>query len=270
MTLRKKVYSILEVTREKKKGLAWFFDIFLLTIISLNTVAIILHTVKSIRQETDVFFVGFETFSVIFFSIEYLLRVWVCVENPKFQNPVWGRLRYMVSFTAIIDFLAIFPFYVSHFTTGSGLIRILRLFRIFRLFKFTRYIHALRVFENVFREKREELILSFVLMLFMLIISSSIMFYVEHDAQPKVFSSIPATLWWGVSTITTVGYGDTFPITPLGKFFAGVIAVSGVVMIALPTGILTSGFSEHISSRRKETHPHKFCPHCGKEIEKHT
>jgi voltage-gated potassium channel len=238
-----------------------------LATISLNTFAIILHSVKSLRHEYDVFFSDFEYFSVVFFSIEYLLRLWACVENEKYRHPFWGRLRYIFSAGALIDLLAIVPFYISNFTSDTGLIRILRLFRIFRLFKFSRYVHALKVIENVFKEKREELILSFVFFLFMLLISSSMMYYLENTAQPKVFSSIPATLWWGVTTITSVGYGDAYPITPLGKLLGGIVAVAGVAMFALPTGIFVSGFNEHINFQKKSENKHNFCPHCGKPLQ---
>jgi voltage-gated potassium channel len=265
-TVKQKIYRILEVTRGKKSGITWFFNLLLLSIISLNTLAIVLHSVKSIRHEFDTIFVDFEYFSVVFFTIEYVIRLWVCTENERYKHPIWGRLKYMLSAGAIIDLLAILPFYLSHFTSDTGLIRVLRLFRIFRLFKFSRYVHALRVIEGVVKEKREELILSFVFILFLLLISSSVMFYLENPAQPRVFSSIPATLWWGVTTITSIGYGDIYPVTLLGKFFGGIIAISGIAIVALPTGILASGFAEHITIHTKQHTRHKFCPHCGKEL----
>jgi voltage-gated potassium channel len=263
---RKNLYKILEVTRGRKSKSAIIFNAVLLTTISLNTFAIILHSMKSLRHDFDTFFSDFEYFSVVFFTIEYFARLWVCVENEKYKHPFWGRLRYIFSWGALIDLLAIMPFYLSNFTSDTGLIRILRLFRIFRLFKFSRYVHALKVIEGVFREKREELILSFVFFLFMLLISSSTMYYIENSAQPKVFSSIPATLWWGVTTITSVGYGDTYPVTPLGKLLGGFVAVAGVAMFALPTGIFVSGFNEHLKLTKPEEKKYKFCPHCGEEI----
>ncbi|MEA5401861.1 ion transporter [Arcicella sp. DC2W] len=263
---RREIYKILEVTRGKKSTASIIFNAILLTTISLNTFAIILHSVKSLRHDFDIFFSDFEYFSVVFFTIEYFVRLWVCVENEKYQHPVWGRIRYIFSAGALVDLLAIMPFYLSNFTSDTGLIRILRLFRIFRLFKFSRYVHALKVIESVFREKREELILSFVFFLFTLLISSSMMYYIENSAQPKVFSSIPATLWWGVTTITSVGYGDTYPITPLGKLLGGFVAVAGVAMFALPTGIFVSGFNEHIKIYKNEDKNMKFCPHCGEKL----
>lgn len=266
MLIRKEVYKVLMVTRGVKTGIGWYFNLLLFSTIILNTISIILHTVKSMRHEFSQLFIDFEYFSVVFFTIEYLLRLWVCVEQERYKHPIKGRIRYLFSAGAIIDLLAILPFFLTHFASDTGLIRLLRLFRIFRLFKLSRYVHALRVIENVIKEKREELLLSLAFMFFVLLISSSIMYYIENPAQPHIFSSIPATLWWGVNTITSVGYGDIYPITPLGKFFGGVIAVGGIALFALPTGILASGFAEHLNKHKKEQHHHRYCPHCGKEL----
>ncbi len=262
--LRKSLYRILETSSGKRRGISLFFNLLLVTIITLNAIAIVLHTVPQYNRQFSQLFQDFELFSVVFFSVEYMLRVWVCVENEKYQHPVWGRVRYMFSTSAIIDFLAIFPFYFSLFTTDLGIVRILRLFRIFRLFRVSRYSHAFRMIQSVVSDKKEELVLSTALVIFMLIIVSSVMYYVEHTAQPDKFSSIPATMWWGVTAMTTVGYGDIHPITPLGKFLGGISAIIGIGLFALPTGILVSGFNEHIRSRKAPVR--HVCPHCGKEI----
>lgn len=118
--------------------------------------------------------------------------------------------------------------------------------------------------QNVITDKKEELVLSMVFVVFMLIIVSSVMYYVEHSAQPEKFTSIPATMWWGVSAMTTVGYGDIHPITPLGKLLGGLSAIMGIGLFALPTGILVSGFSEQVRNHKSPVR--RVCPHCGKEI----
>ena len=133
---------------------------------------------------------------------------------------------------------------------------------LFRMFKIARYLHALNVFKKVLHERREQLVLSVIFLLFVLIIISFFMYYAEHDAQPKKFSSIPATMWWGIETLTTVGYGDMVPITPLGKILGGFFALAGVGLLALPAGILSSGFFEMLHQTREA----KKCPHCGEEI----
>ncbi|WP_020599032.1 ion transporter [Spirosoma panaciterrae] len=263
--IRRSLYRILETSAGKRRGVSLVFNLVLIGIITLNAIAIVLHTVPDYNQRFARLFYDFEVFSVSFFTFEYLLRLWVCVENEKYHHPFWGRLRYMFSTSAIIDFLAIFPFYFSLFATDLAIVRILRLFRIFRLFRISRYSHAFRLIQSVVSDKKEELVLSTILVVFMLIIVSSIMYYVEHNAQPDKFSSIPATMWWGVTAMTTVGYGDIHPITPLGKFLGGIAAIVGIGVFALPTGILVSGFNEHIR-HHKGGHSRQRCPHCGKEI----
>lgn len=262
--LRKTLYSIFETSAGKRRGVSLVFNLLLITIITLNAIAIVLHTVPEYNRRFAQVFSDFEFFSVVFFTIEYVLRIWSCVENKKYHHWFWGRLRYIVSTSALIDFLAIFPFYFTLFATDLAIVRILRLFRIFRLFRISRYSHAFRMIQTVVADKKEELILSTMLVVFMLIIVSSVMYYVEHPAQPDKFSSIPATMWWGVTAMTTVGYGDIHPITPLGKLLGGITAIVGIGLFALPTGILVSGFNEHIRDRKKPQR--RVCPHCGKEI----
>ncbi|MCY7351560.1 MAG: ion transporter [Cytophagaceae bacterium] len=264
--LRRIFYQVLETSGGRRSGLSRAFNLLLVSIIALNALAIVLHTVKPIDARFPRLFVDFELFSVIFFTIEYGLRLWVCVENERYRHPVWGRLRYVVSLGALVHLLAVLPFYLSHFASDTGLLRILRVFRILRLFRITRYSHALRIIQNVVQDKKEELVLSTVFIFFVLIISSSIMFYIEHESQPTIFSSIPATLWWGVSTLTTVGYGDAVPNTTMGKFFGGIIAFMGVGLFALPTGILASGFAEAMTRKRNGGIKSLVCPHCGKEV----
>ncbi|GAB3573273.1 hypothetical protein GCM10027578_34080 [Spirosoma luteolum] len=262
--LRKLLYRILETSAGRRRGVSLLFNVVLILIITLNAIAIVLHTVPEYNKRYARLFYDFELFSVSFFTVEYLLRLWVCVENERYAHPVWGRLRYLFSATAIIDFLAIFPFYFSLFATDLAIVRILRLFRIFRLFRITRYDRAARMMQQVVSERKEELILSMAFVVFMLIIVSSVMYYVEHPAQPDKFASIPATMWWGVSAMTTVGYGDIHPITPLGKLLGGVAAILGIGLFALPTGVLVSGFTEQV--RYHKTGSGRRCPHCGREL----
>lgn len=159
--------------------------------------------------------------------------------------------------------LAIAPFYIALISPDFRFVRVIYLFRIFRLFKIGRYSRAMGIFRNVFSEKKEELVIALFTVMLLLIISSGLMFYTENDAQPEKFSSIPRTMWWAVAALTTVGYGDIFPVTPLGRVLGSLIAILGVGLFALPAGILASGFAEEISRKGPET---THCPHCGKEI----
>ncbi|TDB65164.1 ion transporter [Arundinibacter roseus] len=270
-TFRKQVHYALAISHKKKRGIPLAINLFIFSLIALNSLAIVLHSVPEYQTHSELssFFSSFEFFSVILFSIEYIFRVWSCVEQEEYRHPFWGRIRYMLSAWALIDLLAIFPYYLTFFTTDFGLIRMLRILRIVRLYRFSRYSHALRMIQKAILYTKEELILSYTFVLFALMIASSIIYFLENPAQPEAFPSIPASIWWGIVTMTTVGYGDVYPITALGKIFGGFLAVLGVALFSLPTGILASGFIEQINEtkrKRKASTPTK-CPHCGQEIE---
>ena len=263
-TFRKKVWSTLDVRYSERKGLSFVFNISLSILIFLNTIAIVLNTIPDLSETYHHLFRDFEYFSVAVFSIEYLMRLWSCVERRGHRHPIWGRLEFLFSFWGIVDLLAIAPFFLSAFATDFGFIRMLRLLRILRLFRMSKYFHAFRIIKNVLYSKREELILAFSFIFFLIIFSSSLMYYIEHPVQPKKFSSIPAALWWGVNTMTTVGYGDIYPKTILGRIIGAFVAVSGISLFALPAGIIASGFNEHIRGYKNE-HGKVKCPYCQAE-----
>ncbi len=263
-TIRSKVHNALDIKFSQGKGLSFVVNISLSVLIFINSIVIIVSTIPTISSSYHQLLINFEVFSVIVFTAEYLLRIWSCVEKKGYSHPVKGRLKFMFSFWGLVDFLAIFPFFFTMFTADFGLIRILRLLRILRLFRMSRYFHAFKVINSVLRNKKEELILSFSFIFFLMIISSSLMYYIEHDSQPEVFSSIPTALWWGVNTMTTVGYGDIFPITKTGKVLGAFVAICGISLFAMPAGILASGFNEHIRGYKNEQGKVK-CPFCHTE-----
>jgi voltage-gated potassium channel len=262
------VYEVLEVSDEKG-NLSWYVDFFLMMLIGLNVFAFVLETVDRINDISPEFFLYFEYFSVVVFTIEYVLRLWTADINPKYSNPIAGKIKFAFTPLAMIDLLAILPFYLPLFGLDLRFLRILRMFRLFRLLKFARYVAALEVLGNVIKGQKEALIMSLVLLFFLLLFTSSAMYFVEHEAQPESFSSIPATMWWGIATITTVGYGDVYPITDLGRTMAGIIVIIGIGMIALPTGILVSGFMEHLEEEKQEKKGFNYCPHCGEKLDSH-
>ena len=166
---------------------------------------------------------------------------------------------------AIIDLLAILPFYIPFLIpVDLRFLRALRLFRLLRLLKIGRYSNAIQLIGSILKRKKPELTITFVIIFVLLIITSSLMYYIEHDAQPETFSSIPATLWWSVCTLTSVGYGDVVPESPLGKICGGIIALLGIGIFALPAGILASGFEEE--QLRKNTAAYQ-CPNCKESVE---
>ena len=270
-TFRKKVHYILTISTRGKKGFALMVNLFIIGLIALNSLAIILHSVPEIRTHPmlEQLFIDFEIFSVLVFTVEYVLRVWACVESAEYAEPFWGRVKFIFSGWALVDLFAILPFYLTFFYADFGLIRMLRILRLVRLFRLTKYSHALHMIKTAVRYTKEELILSYVFLLFAMLIASSIIYYIEHPAQPEKFTSIPTSIWWGVVTMTTLGYGDLVPITPLGKVFGGFISILGVALFSLPTGILASGFIEQINEAKRNERAGKTvkCPHCGEEVE---
>lgn len=239
---------------------------FIIGLIVLNVVAVMLETVKSIHDPYAHFFRIFDMVSVFIFTIEYVLRLWSCNHEPKYAHSFHGRLKYALSLYALIDLIAILPFYI-HVVVGLDLrvLRILRLLRFFRLFRLTAYMKSARLVRDVFRTRANDLKLSLVIILFLIIIASCLLYFAEHQAQPAVFSSIPATIWWAIITVTSVGYGDMIPITVLGRVFTSVIALAGLAIFALPAGIITAGFLDELNKSKKQKTQH--CPHCGKVIE---
>jgi len=264
MTFRRSLYLTLDPT-EKGGVPERIFEVMLIFIILINMIAIVFESVQEIDREYHPFFRKLEIFSIIFFTLEYIGRLYSIVENPNYKNPVSGRIKFAGTPLAIIDLLSFLPFYLIFLPIDLRFLRIFRLMALFRMFKIARYLHALSIFKRVLVDRKEQLILSFLFILFVLVVISFVMFYVEKDAQPDKFSSIPATMWWGIATLTTVGYGDMVPVTGVGKLLGGIFAIAGVGLLALPAGILSSGFFEllHVDKEKK---PVTKCPHCGKEI----
>lgn len=246
-------------------------DITLILLILASVLIVVLQSMPDLRAYDDVLNAA-ERWCVYFFTAEYLLRLWTAPELARFSgapNRDWrNRLRYILTPMALVDLASILPFYLAPFAESDTIIfRLLRIFRLIRVMKFGRYHASMGILGRVFASRREELLISMMLVLALVMIASTLMYAVEHDAQPKVFSSIPASMWWGIVTMTTVGYGDVYPITPVGKVIAGISVLLGVGLFALPAGILSGGFAEELArSRAAEKNNGNCCPHCGKEL----
>lgn len=263
---KKKVHSLLHPEIGSTK---WdkFLNGFIIILIILNVVAVIVETVPSIHEPYAEFFRIFDLISVIIFTIEYFLRVWSINHDPRYPHSFRGRIRYMLSWEAIIDLLAIIPFYI-HIVIGLDLrvLRILRLLRLLRLYRLTSYMKSAQLVKNVFKKRASDLKLSLVIILSLVVVAACVVYFAEHLVQPDKFSSIPATLWWAIITVTSVGYGDMVPVTAVGKMLTGLISLLGLAVYALPAGIITAGFlDESRKSRKQEI---ESCPHCGKSLEK--
>jgi len=260
-TPRKYIYELLH-TVEIDSTFEYVVRIVIGILIVLSILSVMLETMEDFESKYSEALDIFETVTVVIFSIEYLLRLWSAVEIPKYQHPIFGRIRYILSPLSLVDLLAITPFYLPHLTTlDLRFLRGLRLIRLLRVLKLGHYSRSLTLIVKVTKKKRHEIGAAIFLMGLVLVMSSSLMYYIEHEAQPKSFPSIPASMWWGVATLTTVGYGDVYPITTLGKLCSALITIIGIGIVALPSGIIVAGFIEEL-----QTHKAITCPHCNKEI----
>lgn len=237
-----------------------FFIKFIYALIILNIVALILESYDQLNTKYGTFFYYFEVFSVTIFTIEYLIRIWV---SDKTKENKTERLNYAFSALGIIDLIAILPFYLPFiFPFDLRIIRILHLFRLLRIFKLVRYSKSLKTIKYILKETKSELSITVFVTFVLMILSSTLMYYIEHDDQPEQFASIGDAFWWSIATLTTVGYGDVYPVTGLGKLLSGIIALIGIGFVALPTGIISSAFIEKIQSDKK-SEKECNCPHCG-------
>jgi voltage-gated potassium channel len=243
---RRRLFEILEISAIDDP-VATAVDVFIIVMIVLNVAVVVFETSAPLAQEYRGLFRAFDIFTIICFTIEYLARVWVSdlhVHYPR-NRPWRARLRYMGTPYAIIDLVAILPFYLGLYWD----MRFLRIFRLIRLLKLFRYSPALATLGRVLHAERRALIASGLIMMGLMVFAATIMYYLEHEAQPEVFSSIPHAMWWAAITLTTVGYGDMVPVTTAGRMFGGAVAVMGLGMFALPVGIIASGFATEIRQR---------------------
>jgi len=274
--LIQRVWQILDVAPENDR-VSQAESIFMFCLILLNAASIILETVQSIKERYMLWFETLETISVVLFTLEYLGRLWSCVVVPEYASPLVGRLRFALTPGSLIDLISILPFYLSLANLDLRILWMLRFLRLFRLLKLERYSVAISLLGGTIRSRRAELLATGLLMSLVLIIASTLMFFAEHEAQPDKFPDIPTAMWWAVITLTTIGYGDVFPITAIGKVIASLIAILGIGFVALPTGIISVGFveelrnfKESLKQKSSSSSPESFkcvCPHCGKEIE---
>ncbi len=255
--LKQRVYEILE-SSNPNDFLSNLDDWGVTLLVILDVSAFILESSKNTVFNFNIFLSNIEVISVVCFTILYVLQLWSCTADFRYEHPLWGRLRYAITPLAIIDLLAILPFYLMLLFPGVRLIESTELFRLLRLLKLIRYSNALQTILRVVNNKKDELIMTLFAVLILLIFASSVMFFSERDAQPEAFPSIPAAMWWGVVTLTTVGYGDIYPVTPIGKFFGAILAFIGIGLFALPAGIIASGFSAEV--QRKKDHESQVPP----------
>ena len=256
-----RTYEVLEGVANDQATKA--FQYFIIGLIIVNVIFVVIETDESVLDEYGYLFTPFEVFSITIFTVEYAARIIVCKKNPKYRNVKYAHLRFVLTPMMLVDLAAILPFFLPFVVADIRFIRIIRLMRIFRVFKLSRYSDSMDTLGSVFKEKARDIAVALFILSIVLIFASSLMYYAEREAQPDVFSSIPASMWWGVITLTTIGYGDTYPVTVVGKVIGVGVAILGVIVYAIPTGIMASAFVEE---RRKRMAKSRRCPHCGKDL----
>ncbi|MGB5450465.1 MAG: ion transporter [Sedimenticolaceae bacterium] len=248
--IRARAASILDAA-EGEDPLSRGFGIFLVTLIVINVIAVVLESVSVLRLRFAGIFSAVEAVSLVVFSVEYVLRVWSIVDNRRhmeYRRPLLGRLRFMRTPMAIVDLLAVAPFWLSMFIPLD--LRFLRIMRLLRVLKLTRYSAATNLLFKVLRDEARVIGAAMFILFVMLVVTASATYMAESAVQPVAFGNIPQAMWWAIVTVTTVGYGDVVPITPLGKMFGAILSFIGVGFVALPAGILASGFSNALHRRR--------------------
>jgi voltage-gated potassium channel len=246
-----RVYEVLEEPDPNDK-VAEAVNFFLLVLVLLNVIAVVLETAENIYRAHIILFHYISSFSLLVFTFEYLLRIWSCNVDPHYRNHFLGRLKYGLTPLALIDLMVILPSYLAlAFPADHKLLRSLRVLWIFRLLKLHRYSQSLQTIIDVIKAQQRELAMSFTAIIFFMVLSSTLIYFLEHDAQPLSFPDIPATMWWAVLIMTTIG-GNVYPVTPIGKVIGGLIIILGVATFALPTSILTSGFVDELQRKREE------------------
>jgi voltage-gated potassium channel len=251
--MKKLKYIALIILGYEKKGNRWSrgFDLFIEILVLLNVAAVVIESYENIYTKYQIGLDAFEIFTVTVFSGEFALRIWIAdIAFPHISK--WkSRQQYLLSPTAIIDFLAILPFFIP-FLLKVDLrhLRIFRLIRLMRVFKLSKYSHSISVIGKILTEKKYEMVATLLLLFSILVFTSSIMFYIEKDVQPEAFPNILYAFWWGIITLTTIGYGDVYPITGLGKLIGGFVAVLGILIVAIPTGIISSSFVQKMEESK--------------------
>lgn len=233
--MKKTIKNIVEINDNKRST---YFSFFIQTLILISIITFSIETIPDLEPQTKAILRIIEITSVLVFTVEYILRIYVADSKPKFIFSVFG----------IIDFLAILPFYLS-FGIDLRSLRALRFLRIFRILKLARYNKAIRHFTGAIKIVKEEILL-FLFITFILIYFSAVgIYYFENQAQPEHFSSVFESLWWSIITLTTVGYGDVYPITIGGRVFTFFILMIGLGIVAIPTGIISSALTKSIDNK---------------------
>ena len=277
---KERVFEILQIGNHKD-WLSRFFDILIISLILINIIVSICFTFEGLSRYFPLFRV-IETVTVICFTIELVLRLWTA-DFFYGEGSIKSPLRYLISFNGIVEFWSILPFYLPIiFPKGVIAFRMFRVVRMLRLFQANTYSDAMSTIFIVVKRKRNQILSSMVMIFVVMVMASMVMYGFEHESQPEIFKNAFSGLWWATSALLTVGYGDIYPITPWGEAASILITFLGVGMVAIPTGILSAGFTEYEKEQRaaqllkqktRYAKNHKrigFCPYCGEQLPQQT
>lgn len=245
---KKRIFDIIQIGK-RNDFISRAFDIFIVAVILVNLAILFMETFEQLNQYTDIFRC-IEAVTVVIFCIEYILRIWTAEYLYPDQKGIKAVLRFLLSFDGIVDLCTILPFF---FLSGFVVFRMLRVVRIFHLFRINAYYDSFNVITSVLYEKRNQIISSVFIILVLMMASSLCMYSAEHDIQPDVFNNAFSGMWWSISTILTVGYGDIYPVTVLGRIMAIFISFLGVGAVAIPTGIISAGFVEQYTQLQNQS-----------------
>jgi voltage-gated potassium channel len=255
-TFRQKVFSLLHAT-PTSGPLHRYIDRLIIAAVLISVVCIVLETVPAIHDIFKYEFQFLEFATVGLFTLEYIARVYASCETLKYKDPLKGRLRYMVSIPALIDLVSILPYFLGILLHQVIDTRFLRIFRLTRLLKVTRYTGTLNTLIKAISREKRVLFASAFMMLLLVVLTASLGYELEHDAQPDKFDTIPSAMYWAVITLASVGYGDISPITPLGRAMTVVISLIGIGIFAIPAGLMASAFTDQLRIDR-ETFENEF------------
>ncbi|MCL1794044.1 MAG: ion transporter [Oscillospiraceae bacterium] len=265
---RKRIFEIIKIGKEADTA-SRLFDFAIVCLIVVNIVLSVCMTFEELDKYANAFHI-IEAVTVICFTVELILRFWTADFLYK-KGRIISAVRYLFSPNGLVEIFSIIPFYMPlFFPKGLIAFRMLRVIRILRIFRANSYSDAMTTIMIVLRRKRNQLVSSMIIIFIIMLMSSLVLYGFEHEAQPEVFRNAFSGIWWSTSTLLTVGYGDIYPITLFGKMASIVITFLGVGMVAIPTGILSAGFTEYMSEQKDKQGKKKkalHCPNCGEKLQ---
>ena len=249
-SFRQKIHALI-FTSEYGGKLQSIFETFIGVWVIVSVIAVVLESVHSVHYLINLEFVILDTVAVAIFTVEYLMRMYACVEEPRFRHGFLGRLKQARSISSLIDLLAILPFFLEILLHSVLDLRFLRTFRLLRLLKLTRYNNSTKILTTVIAREWPVISASAFIMILMVVMTASLGYVFEHEAQPEKFDNIPNAVYWAVITLASVGYGDISPVTAVGRFMTVVMSLLGIGIFAIPAALLASAFGDQLHKERE-------------------